>query len=140
MSYNLKCELCRKDFIHSQGNTKTCSAVCRNERAAKMNGRYTDKSISGGTVGAISEMMVGADLMKKGYVVFRALSPACFCDVIAIKGKNTLRVEVRTGYKSKTGKVSFPTNAHGDIDIWGIYERAINKCFYFDTNLKEIKL
>ena len=127
------CEVCGKEF-QGQIHYKTCSEECRKERYRKRFGRYADTSISSGTVGAISEIMISADLMKKGYAVFRALSPACFCDVIAIKDKKILRVEIRTGYMAKNGKIFFPRNTHGEIDIFGIYERALNECSYYDKN------
>lgn len=47
-------------------------------------------------------MRVAADLMKQGYSVFRALSPACFCDLIAVKRDKVMQIEVRTGYLAKT--------------------------------------
>jgi len=57
------------------------------------------------TVGAIAELRVCLDLMNKGYEVFRAVSPASSCDLAILKDRNLLRVEVRTGRKSPTGKI-----------------------------------
>ncbi len=140
MKHNLKCEECSKEFIHIMSHTKTCSEDCRSKRAIKKWGRYSDKSIASGTVGAVSEITISADLMKKGYAVFRSLSPACFCDVIATKGNEMLRVEIRTGYSAVNGKVSFPTRTNGEIDIYGVYDRANNKCFYFNKDLKQLDI
>jgi hypothetical protein len=55
-------------------------------------------------------MVVAVDLMRRGYEVFRALSPACSCDLIALgTGLIPLRIEVRTGRRSSvTGTVSYP--------------------------------
>jgi hypothetical protein len=71
-------------------------------------------NLPAGTVGAISEILAAADLMKRGYDVFRALSPSCSCDLIAIAaGQPPLRIEVRTGNRSPvTGHLSFPRNGH----------------------------
>ncbi len=53
--------------------------------------------------------MASADLIKKGYEVFRALSPSCSCDLIAKKGSKILRIEVRTGQiYANTGRLSYP--------------------------------
>jgi hypothetical protein len=61
------------------------------------------------TTGAIGELVAGADLLRRGYEVFRGLSPACSCDLIASKGgRRPLRVEVRTGWRNaKTGTLSY---------------------------------
>jgi hypothetical protein len=52
------------------------------------------------TVGAMTELLICADLIRRGYDVFRAVSPACYCDIIARKEEVTLNVEARTGFKS----------------------------------------
>lgn len=35
--------------------------------------------------------------MRRGFHVYRALSPACPCDLVAIDETRTIRVEVKTG-------------------------------------------
>lgn len=80
--------------------------------------------LSTGTLGAMSEMVAIADLMKRGYHVFRAQSPSCPCDLVIFKDNQVcLRVEVRTinGERGtySNGKIA---NMHykdnGIIDIW----------------------
>ena len=132
--------MCNVKYESSWSHQKTCSEDCRNSRQAKIWGRYGDKTIPNGTVGAISEITISADLMKKGYAVFRALSQSCLCDVIAIKNNKILKIEVRTGYVDKNKKVSFPHNTHGEIDIYGIYVRAEDKCYYFSNKSKLVEL
>ena len=61
--------------------------------------------MSPGTVGAINELKVGEDLLVKGYDVFRALSPTCSCDLVALKNKRLLRVEVKTARYSAGGLI-----------------------------------
>jgi hypothetical protein len=43
--------------------------------------------------------------MEKGYEVFRALEPCASCDLIAMKGSEILRIQVRTAnvYYKKDG-------------------------------------
>jgi len=53
--------------------------------------------VKGGTIGAASELLAAADLMMKGWEVFRALSPNSHCDLLAEKDGTTMRLEVRTG-------------------------------------------
>jgi hypothetical protein len=45
--------------------------------------------------------------MKLGYNVFKAASPCCFCDLFAIKGKEKIMCEVRTGYRDSSGQLTF---------------------------------
>jgi hypothetical protein len=75
--------------------------------------------LNAGTVGAIGELIVSADLLQKGYEVFRALSPSSSCDLaILTKEKKLIRVEVKTGYRTKmTGRLGCakPDNARFDI-------------------------
>lgn len=54
--------------------------------------------ISPGSKGDLSELLVCIDLMKKGYEVYRAVSPASYCDLLAIKGEEIKKIEVRTGF------------------------------------------
>jgi hypothetical protein len=58
--------------------------------------------------GALSELLVATDLMRRGYDVFRALSPSSPCDLIILQGVATQRVEVRTGHRSPTGRLIAP--------------------------------
>lgn len=131
-----KCEVCKVTYDTSYNRAKVCSDICRKQRFNKITGRYSNTDLSSGTVGAISEMMVGVDLMKKGYAVFRALSPSCLCDLVAYKNNRSFLVEVRTGYIQESGKVFFVKNLKdkGRQDIYGIYVRAEDKVFYFTPN------
>lgn len=62
------------------------------------------RPIPRGTTGAVSELRVAADLLERGYEVFRAVSPSCSCDLAVLKDGKLVRVEVRTGYESPTGR------------------------------------
>lgn len=96
------------------------------------------------TVGAIGEFLVGCDLMKFGATVFRAMSPASECDLVAIKDGIIRRVEVRTGYRGVRGGISFPKKKN-DKDRCDFYAVVIHgedlEIIYMDTNgqTKEIK-
>jgi len=145
----LQCEMCGTDFKSNYKTSKTCSRKCFEERRAKASGRYVMRErfsdVSGGTVGAMSELIVSVDLMKKGYSVFRAISPACFCDIIAVKNGKMLKVEVRTAYKNLvTGNLSFPTKLSEDkknsANCYGLYERNENKVYYLSLDKKEITI
>lgn len=79
--------------------------------------------LSTGTVGALSELRVAIDLMKRGFHVFRALSPACPADlVIYSNGAAPQTVQVRTGYGRSTGDgaVRIYASREGTHDIMAL--------------------
>lgn len=141
--YIINCEMCGHRVKTYWPTVKTCSKECQNKRTAKLTGRNamieSSECVASGTVGAISELLVCADLMKRGYAVFRALSPSCFCDAVAIKGEKIIRVEIRTGYKNTlTGNFQFPTklsiDKNNQADCYGVYERNSGSIVYLDLN------
>ena len=145
--YQLKCFVCQKEFSACQPNQKVCSSECRKKHSLKywhFNDEY--KHLTSSTVGAIAEIVVAIDLMKKGFSVFRGLSPSCYCDLIAVetKTKKKLELEVRTGRRSFSGKLEFPTilskHNNGNITGYAVMERHNEKIYYFDLNKKEIKI
>lgn len=48
------------------------------------------------TIGAIAELSVSVHMMNAGYAVYRSMSHNAPCDLVAIKGDRTLRIEVKT--------------------------------------------
>lgn len=104
------CSICGKQFTRKGPNNIYCSGGCLNKANRDLHG-YDDDSepYSRGVIGAIHELQVAADLMKKGWWVFRALSPDGPIDLIAVNGNKTLRIQVRKARRSKrTGNISFP--------------------------------
>lgn len=67
------------------------------------------KKLAKTTKGAIQELRVSIDLLNKGYEVFMAVSPACSCDLLALKNGKIDSFEVRTAREYKTsGKYNYP--------------------------------
>lgn len=78
---------------------------------------------STGVTGAASEMVACIDLLRRGYEVFRAVAPACECDLIALSAARCWRVEVRTGTPSRlTDRVSVPLSDgdRGRFDVLAV--------------------
>lgn len=108
------CEVCSKPC-----RRRFCSQRCG---ATARNGGPTVSAYPGlasGTVGAISELLVSADLLRRGYAVFRALSAACPCDLAVLKGTTLIRVEVKTSYRYR-GKLMRPTLRTDNFDVLAI--------------------
>ena len=131
------CEFCKAPFertiLNNQAQNyqrfcgQSCSSKFHNRR------RYGDRAfgapnVPSGTVGAISELIVSADLLSKGYEVFRALSQNCSCDLAILRNGKLLRIEVRTGYKDLiSGKVLTPKRSfRADI----LATVAGGQCYY----------
>lgn len=102
------CKTCGKPF-DGDGRTVYCGEGCRKEnverRYRKLNPRST---LPSSTVGAIGELLVCTDLLRRGYEVFRSVSPNCSCDLAVLKNGTLLRIEVRTGHRAANGKIYWP--------------------------------
>lgn len=143
MEHKKVCEICDTNFTSKWKHTLTCSFECRKRRNAQLAGRAVreDYSVPSGSIGAMSEMFVSAELLRRGYAVFRSLSPSCFCDLIVYKDKQPLTMEVRTGYLNiHTKKLFFPSKPNGDVDLWGVYERNTGRVHFLDKNKSLIEL
>ena len=123
MSIERKCkyEDCQKSFfVKTDKNPKLfCSIPCYGKNQRKL---YCDKNIysnkiPSGTVGAIHELIVCCDLMRKGFDVYRSLSQSCPCDLAVVKDGKLLRIEVTTAHKSSTGKNLHPSKDTDNFDI-----------------------
>lgn len=101
----------------------------------KVENIYLNKS----TIGAISELLVSADLLFKGYEVHRALSPDAGCDIVATKKAEVRRIEVRTG-KYVDGHIEFsakPNSPH--ITHFAVYNPKTKTISYIPYKDDEIK-
>jgi hypothetical protein len=87
------CKRCGGEVLFKRQNAVYCGPSCR--RLVKP-AVATYPGVSAVTAGAISELRVACDLMKRGYPVFRALSPACLCDLVAWTAAGAVRIEVRS--------------------------------------------
>ena len=106
-----KCFVCGKLFSTRIEHRKYCNKECNKIAQGKYYNRQSVfPNIPAGTVGTISELIVATDLLKKGYEVYRPLSPSCSADLLAEKKDKIFKIEVRTGYKNLKGKIFFPPN------------------------------
>jgi hypothetical protein len=107
-----------------------CSKKCRGRayRAKHEERSVILASVPTGTIGAIAELVVAADLLRKGYEVFRAQSPSCSCDLVILKDDKLLRVEVRTGYRLTSG-LSWPKK-NFRADIFAVVVHSTNAIYY----------
>lgn len=97
------CEGCGAEFERPKKawNKKYHSAECYKNTIGSASGK--NLKLDSCKVGTISELIVCTDLFRQGYEIFRAVSQSASCDLIALKNKNCLRVEVKTGCKTSIG-------------------------------------
>lgn len=128
----LTCSLCGKTFTPIRRNQKLCSDECRNLRDARVKGDEWQSGLAPGTIGALAELIVCADLLKAGWSVFRNVSPHGFCDLVAVKDGTTRFIEVRTGGRLRSGELTYPKNLRGNgVTDFAVYLPEGNAVFYF---------
>lgn len=114
------CRNCGTQFATNRNWQIFCSNKCQEIDNRKSFQSYYP-GLSTGTVGAISELIVCVDLLKKGYEVFRAVSQATSCDLAVLKEHKLYRIEVTTGYRShRTGVLTKPKKIASRYDILAI--------------------
>lgn len=139
--YKLTCEVCLKVFQHSQPHKKCCSVACHQQAYFdKYRRKVEGLKLATGTVGAIAELEVCADLLKKGYCVFRSVSPTCPFDLAVYFDDRMFSLEVRTGYLDIKGKIAFSNKSRVSVDIYAVRDRNSGKIFYLDKNKKTVNL
>lgn len=116
------CLYCTQPFdetslLRGQRRSMYCSNKCRSVYHQGKYGRTKQLDLPPGTIGALAELLVATDLLKKGWEVYRSLSPSCSGDLLIQQQSKTFKVEVRTSYKHlDTGKLTFsPLNVRADI-------------------------
>lgn len=135
------CAYCGEKFKY-RGNKKYCSRKCQqaqaDERERQRKHSLWVDGVPRNTIGAGHELLACLDLMRKGYNVFRAISPSAPCDVILLDKDNlkTLRVEIRTCRVNDDGSISFSGGLKGN-EKFDIYAAVLHdgRIEYFDNEL-----
>jgi hypothetical protein len=121
----------------TKGAAKWCDPSCANEYRKKLYaGQNTIWNIASGTVGAINELRVSVDLLVKGYAVFRALSPACPCDLVVLYDGRVFRVEVTTGHRSVGGNIQYPKKDNTRYDVLAV---VVQDAIVYSTDVPELR-
>ena len=115
------CKTCGKPFM-GYGTKVYCSPECQ-----KSYGKHQrfDAHLSTSSIGALNELVAAADLFRKGYEVFRSLSPSCSADMVIYRDGKSRRIEVRTGYVHNSGKIIANRVHRADILAIVLTDRVI---------------
>lgn len=100
--------------------------------------------LSLGSSGALSELLVCADLIQREYQVFRSVSPNADFDIVAFKDNQLIKIEVRTTRMLQSG-INFPIKESdiGKFDLLALVLRdKNNEIVYFshDEAVDQYKL
>jgi len=115
--YTRICVVCKGEFKTNHKTQLACSNSCRYKRDDERELLGLDS----GRVGSISELAVCIDLLTKGYYVFRSMSPSGPIDLIAMKDGKTLKIEVKTTYRTFSGKIKKPKHSHDQHDVMAVF-------------------
>ena len=138
-----KCPNCGKRlrFHKVVSKYKCCSEKCQEEYRAKK--KIKDDGVAGGVTtgnkGNIGELIACADLLRKGYYVYRSVCTNNPCDLVIFDGKNKMfLVEVKTVYINMAGEVKHPPAAKNIFHILAKVILAENRVVY-ESKIPEIK-
>jgi predicted transcriptional regulator len=152
------CAACGKKFKVplSSGRYKTyCSAECKkqayetryNRRIVKTQmpqefydkGEYKipDSPDVRQIVGAYSETRVVADLILRGFHVFKPLMPSCPCDLIIMRDDLLRRVEVKTGHLVN-GFAKHPQPNFARCDVFAVFVVEAETVIYFQRGEEDV--
>ena len=122
------CKTCGKIITGRNKGAEYCNKTCHKVRVSELcrlkNGEKNPFPPS--VCGTVSELTVSTDLLKKGFHVFRSISPYGPCDIVVLKGKKLFLIEVTTGSRNNAGKLMYPAHkkyAH-IFDIIAVVENA----------------
>lgn len=121
------CIRCSKEIVGRNKQAVYCSDDCREQGYAdkrhELNGARSN--LPTGTTGAIHELAVSIDLMRKGYLAFRSLSPSCPVDLVVLHGEKVIRVEVTTGMRGLNSELIYPPHTKNKLffDVIAVVER-----------------
>lgn len=80
------------------------------------------------TTGALAELVVAADLLRRGFEVYRAVSPAAKSDLVIVRDGRILRVQVKTTYRRANGKLMGRCRATDALDpseVWAFVVHGV---------------
>jgi hypothetical protein len=119
---------------HALYCTKACrQSVVNDLHAARMQAGVEYAPINGNMVGAIGELQVATDLLKRGFLVFRNVASSGFADMVAV---NPLDMSVRfidatTGTCSPaTGQLNHPVKPDKRLTHVAVVVRGTNEVVY----------
>jgi hypothetical protein len=119
------CAGCGASLDGRRKHARFCSSACSKEFQRREWRKANPQAVQlpTGTTGAMHEMAVAIDLLRRGLYVYRSLTPNAPSDLAVLYRHELIRVEVTTGYKNLAGRVSYPTKDHSKFDLLAVVVR-----------------
>ena len=126
------CHVCGSEIDASRlaRGAKYCSLECRRAAYAEKYrtandpvGAEPESFLAPNQRAALSELLVAADLIRRGYHVFRALSSGPPCNLMVLVGERVYRIYVKAGLRTPTGRLMFPNVDRAKFDVLAVVER-----------------
>lgn len=94
----------------------------------------TSPYLSPGNTGAVGELLVSIDLMRRGYFVYRAIGPNSPFDLFAYRDGVGIKLEVRMGTpRSGFPSVSWTRKDSDRCDHYAIWRKDRPEIFYYPS-------
>jgi hypothetical protein len=108
------CLNCGKEFAVKNRKRQYCSTKCRPSATRQL----TASGMTPTKCGAHSELIACAHLLRSGYDVYRAVNWTSKADLVAVRGSEVIRVQVKTGsFVAEDGTFSYPKPTDDDHDL-----------------------
>jgi hypothetical protein len=141
----MKCQHCQAEFEPKRTAAwqKYCSKACSKGATSK---RWKDLNpekalgTSPGSIGAAHEMLVCVDLLRRGYHVYRSVSPSAIFDLVVFRGDEMLSVEVTTGRYSPQGGIAHSPKDSSKFDVLAVVMRDGKIIYQPDISAEEQNL
>jgi hypothetical protein len=118
------CQSCGKDFMAKKSTAEFCSQSCR--PSTKILRLRPKSELSPNKCGAHSELITCAYLLRQGFDVYRAVNWTAKADLVAVRGNEIIRVQVKTGGRHYNGTLSYPKPPGDDHDLLIVVDHAGN--------------
>jgi hypothetical protein len=76
--------------------------------------------VNNGVVGTISELLVAADLLARGWEVYLSITRSRGHDAIAIKNERIVTIEVRSACRNRYGSLSFNRTSRDRSQVYAL--------------------
>lgn len=125
------CLVCSSEIENKSGKPikrirKFCSNICsrKHQSARYLSQNQFKLHLPSATVGAIHELLVSVDLLRKGYSVFRSLSPSSPGDLAILLNGKLLIVEVTTASRTVAGNLAYAKHDSSKFDVIAVVEHG----------------
>lgn len=132
------CPCCGVLFERPRSGVARLRKYCSKSCGAKHTSASEVWGIPKGSMGAYTESVVQADLLRRGWYVYRSVSPNAPVDLVAVSDEEMFMIECRTAHLTSKGELSFIRKIHSHAPpgrvIFGLFVVESKNILYLDTD------